>query len=120
MYRNLFEFYRSDEWETFRKIIIQERTREDGLIYDEETGKPILKRYDLILHHKIELTEENVHDATIALNPDNIEIVSFRTHNIIHDRIGYSTRSVFLVYGSRRRFFLSSSGICSMTRSLYL
>jgi hypothetical protein len=100
MYRNLFEFYRSDEWETFRKIIIQERTREDGLIYDEETGKPILKRYDLILHHKIELTEENVHDATIALNPDNIEVVSFRTHNIIHDRIGYSTRSVFLVYGS--------------------
>ena len=100
MYHNLYEFYRSEEWETFRKIIIAERTREDGLIYDEETSKPILKRYDLVLHHRIELTEENIRDATIALNPDNIEVVSFRTHNLIHNRVGYTTRCVYIVYGS--------------------
>lgn len=100
MFRNLYEFYRSDEWETFRKVIIQERTRADGMIYDEETGKPILKRYDLILHHKIELTEENVRDVSISLNPNNIEVVSFRTHNLIHNRLGYGVRNVFLVYGA--------------------
>lgn len=100
MYKNLYEFYRSEEWENFRKIIIAERTREDGFVYDEETGKPILKRYDLVLHHRIELTEENVRDVSIALNPDNIEIVSFKTHNLIHNRVGYTVRNVFLVYGS--------------------
>ena len=53
----LFTFYRSDEWQRFRDTIIAERTQEDGYIYDEVTVKPILKDYDLILHHKIELTE---------------------------------------------------------------
>lgn len=100
MFRNLYEFYRSDEWESFRKMIINQRTREDGFVYDEETGKPIVKKYDIILHHKIELTEENVRDVTISLNPDNIEIVSFRTHNLIHNRLGYGVRNVYVVYGA--------------------
>ena len=92
-------FYKSKEWEIFRQVIINERTKPDGLIYDEETGKPIVKPYDLILHHKEPLTEENVNDATIAFNPANIEVVSFKTHNRIHDRLGMGRREVFLVYG---------------------
>ena len=92
-------FYKSKEWETFRQVIIAERTRPDGYVYDEETGKPIIKPYDLILHHKEPLTEDNVNDATIAFNPDNIEVVSHRTHNRIHDRLGMARRQVFLVYG---------------------
>jgi len=100
MFNNLFEFYRSKEWQDFREIVIAERTQDDGHIYDEVTGKPILRAYDLILHHKIELTEENVHDFNISLNPDNIMIVSHRTHNYIHDKFGYSHRQVYLVYGA--------------------
>lgn len=100
MFNNLFEFYRSDEWKNFRDVVISERTKDDGFIYDEVTGKPITKAYDLILHHKIELTEENVKDYNISLNPDNIMIVSHKTHNIIHNKLGYSRRQVFLVYGS--------------------
>ena len=92
-------FYKSKEWEAFRQVIIAERTRPDGFIYDEETGKPILRPYDLILHHKIFLTEENVNDATVAFNPENIEVVSHRTHNRLHDRLGMARREVFLVYG---------------------
>lgn len=92
-------FYKSKEWEAFRRVVIAERTQPDGFIYDEETGKPILRPYDLILHHKIFLTEENVNDAEIALNPDNIEIVSHKTHNLLHDRLGMARREVFLVYG---------------------
>lgn len=100
MFNNLFEFYRSKEWADFRKVVIAERVQEDGFVHDEYTGKPIVKAYDIILHHKTELTEENVHDYTISLNPDNIMIVSHKTHNIIHNKLGYKVRGVFLVYGA--------------------
>ena len=44
-------FYRSDEWRRFRDIVIAERLTPDGLTIDEVTGKPILRAYDIILHH---------------------------------------------------------------------
>lgn len=100
MFRNLFEFYRSKEWEDFRKVVIAERIRDDGFVYDEYTNKPIVKAYDIILHHKIELTEENVHDYNVSLNPENIMVVSHKSHNIIHNKLGYAVRGVFLVYGA--------------------
>ena len=100
MFNTLGDFYRSKEWADFRQVIIAERTATDGFVYDEITGKPIVKAYDIILHHKIELTLENVNDASITLNPDNIQVVSFRTHNEIHNRFGRWTRHIYLVYGS--------------------
>lgn len=100
MFRNLFEFYRSNEWRQFREVILNDRLKDDGFIYDEYTGKPIIKAYDIILHHKIELTEENVHDYNISLNPDNIMVVSHKSHNLIHNKLGYSIRQVFIVYGA--------------------
>lgn len=100
MYKTLSDFYRSKEWIEFRAYLIAERRAADGFVYDEITGKPIIKAYDIILHHKIELTLENVNDANITLNPANILIVSFKTHNEIHARYGKWTRHVYLVYGS--------------------
>ena len=100
MYYTLSDFYRSKEWAEFRAYLIAERTAKDGFVYDEVTGKPIVKAYDIILHHKIELTLENVNDANITLNPANIQIVSFKTHNEIHNRFGKWTRHIYLVYGS--------------------
>ena len=100
MFNNLFEFYRSTEWENFRKVLIAERVGDDGFVRDEVTGKPIVKAYDIILHHKEELTEDNVHDYNISLNPDNIMIVSHKTHNIIHNKLGYSERKIYIVYGA--------------------
>ena len=35
----LSNFYRSDAWRKFREVIINERTRPDGFIYDEEWRK---------------------------------------------------------------------------------
>lgn len=99
-YYTLDAFYRSKEWADFRAYLIAERTAADGFVYDEITGKPIVKAYDIILHHKTELTLENVNDASITLNPENIQIVSFKTHNEIHNRFGSWTRHVYLVYGS--------------------
>lgn len=96
----LSDFYRSSEWQKFREVVISERMRPDGFVYDEETGKPIIRKYDIVLHHKIFLTEENVNDRTISLNPDNIEIVSHLTHNKLHDKLGYIRKEVYLIYGS--------------------
>ena len=100
----LESFYHSDEWANFRKIVISERLTEDGYTLDEVTGKPIVKNYDIILHHKEALTEENVNDRNISLNPENIMIVSHKTHNQIHERFsknfGYQKRQIYLVYGA--------------------
>ena len=94
------DFYNSDEWRKFRDVVIAERLNDKGETIDEITGKPIVKAYDIILHHVIELTEENVNDVNISLNPQNIQIVSHKTHNIIHNKLGYSRRQVFIVYGA--------------------
>lgn len=103
----LKNFYRSAEWESFRKVVINDSMSEDGFVYCARCGKPILKKYDLIVHHKQELTEANVNDAMIALNPANCECVHFKCHNAIHDRWqggnnGYKPKpkQVFIVYGS--------------------
>ena len=45
MFKDLFTFYRSDEWNKFRQAVIADRTQEDGLVYDEITGKPLKKAY---------------------------------------------------------------------------
>lgn len=97
----LFTFYRSDEWKKLLATLKQERTNADGFIICEHCGRPILKPYDLIGHHIEELTEENVNDYTISLNPENIAFVHHGCHNRIHDRFEKRTqRQVFIVYGA--------------------
>lgn len=97
-------FYRSKEWETLIKQIRIERANEDGFVICEMCGQPIVKAYDCIGHHKTHLTEDNVNDATISLNPDNIALVHHGCHNK-HHHTGRHTqraplrREVFLVYG---------------------
>lgn len=102
MFTTLSEFYTSDLWRKFRKNLILERiNKSDGLIYDEFSGKPILNTYDIVLHHIQPLTMQNVNDYTISLNPDNIQIVTHKSHNEIHKRFGYCTqRKVYYVYGA--------------------
>lgn len=99
-FNSLQSFYRSKEWEEFRKSFLAERLARDGEIIDEVTKKPIVNKYDVILHHKTHLNETNVFDYNISLNPDNIMVVSHRTHNNIHNRFGSYTRHTYIVYGS--------------------
>lgn len=108
MYRDTTSFYKSNEWETFRKIVINHRTHPDGFVYCEECGKPILRKYDMVLHHKKELDDLNVMDRNVSLNEDNIEILHFRCHNLRHNRFtsGHAPtykpvqKHVYIVYGS--------------------
>lgn len=96
----LGDFYRSREWYKLMQVIKAERLNADGELICEHCEKPIVKAYDCIGHHVIELTENNVDDVAIALNPDNIMLVHHRCHNKIHNKLGYSDRKIYLVYGS--------------------
>lgn len=104
-FKSLAQFYTSAEWRKFRQIVIAERINPtDGVLYDEVSGKPILKSHEIILHHKIELTMQNVNDRSISLNPANIMIVTPKSHNEIHNRFGGRLQSwqrkVYYVYGA--------------------
>lgn len=98
------DFYRQATWIKLRKALKHERVNAEGLLICEHCGKPILKDYDAILHHKIELTPQNVNDADIAYNPENLMFVHAKCHNEIHNRFGGRVktwqRKVYYVYGS--------------------
>ena len=96
----LHDFYRSREWENFTKLVRLDRLNTEGVNICEHCGKPIVKAYDCICHHIEELTEDNVNDAYIALNPANIMLVHHRCHNRIHRKLCIDERKVYLVYGS--------------------
>ena len=97
---DLFSFYRSKEWRSLLEVLKRERVNDKGQIICEYCGKPITRAYDIIGHHKMELTEENVNDFTVSLNPENVAFVHHRCHNYIHNKLGYSVREIFLVYGA--------------------
>lgn len=96
----LADFYRSKEWEKFRLIVILQRTNSAGEVICAHCGKPIVKQYDCIAHHKQELTELNYRDPLIALNPENIDLVHHKCHNEIHEKTGYKQPKVYIVWGS--------------------
>ena len=99
--KTLHDFYISSAWREFRKQLIFERTQSDGFVHDAMTDEPILQEYDIIAHHKTELTLMNMNDASIALNPDNILLVTHKTHNELHARFGYAQgKKVYIIYGS--------------------
>ena len=113
MYNSLSQFYNSKEWRALRQSIIAERTRDDGFVYDEYNGEKILKSYDIVAHHDKQITLENVNDFSISLNPENVKLVSQKSHNEIHGRFGYEGgRKVYYVYGS------PCSGKTSFVRSV--
>lgn len=97
---SLYNFYRSKEWENLLKVLRNERIDSAGNIICSHCCKPIVKAYDCIGHHVIELTEENYTDYNISLNPDNIKLVHHKCHNIIHNKLYSHNRQVFIVYGS--------------------
>lgn len=96
----LSTFYKSKQWEGLVNRLKLERLNDEGQLICEHCGKPITRKYDCIGHHKIELTEDNVNDYQISLNPDNIMLIHFKCHNMIHQRFEGFVQRVYLVYGS--------------------
>ena len=103
-YTSRHEFYRSSEWSKFRQAYIGERLARDGELICDMCGQPIIKAYDAILHHVEELDDVNVFDATVTLNPENIQLLDHRCHNKAHDRWqggNYApVKKVMVVWGS--------------------
>ena len=97
---NLNTFYSCKEWVGLLQLIKMERVNEDGQIICWHCGKPITDKYDCIGHHTIFLTEDNVNNVDISLNPKLIQLVHHRCHNKIHNKLGYVKKEIFLVYGS--------------------
>lgn len=96
----LSTFYRTGEWINLREVLRHERQNIYGENLCEYCGKPIIHKYDCIGHHKIALTESNVNDMNISLNPDNIALVHHVCHNKIHNKLGNTPKQIYLVWGS--------------------
>lgn len=89
----LHAFYLSKEWKEFRLLLINERGP-----YCQRCFQPVPNTRELIGHHEIELTVDNVHDYMISLNPAHVKLICHGCHNQLHHRFG-SKRYVYLVYG---------------------
>lgn len=102
MFTSLSQFYSSQEWRQLRQLLIVERTnKDDGILYCQHSGKPLLNSFDIVAHHIKPLTLQNVNDYAISLNPENILLVSQQAHNEIHARFGYChQRKVYIVHGA--------------------
>lgn len=113
-YKSTYDFYRSEDWSQCKTQVLFQRTKADGVVYCEHCGKPIIKGFNpsannnkgaIVFHHKIYLNNFNVNDASISINPDNIQIVHWSCHNEIHQRFGFSgsnniaEKKVYLVTG---------------------
>lgn len=97
----LKDFYHTRKWKEFARLIKLERTNENGEVICDYCGRPIANPYDCIAHHcNTFLTEENVNNPEIAFNAENIQLVHHRCHNLIHEKLGYKRREVYLIYGS--------------------
>ena len=88
MFNKAVEFYNGKAWKLVKRQAIDRATGPDGFVYDEISGEKIVKKGDIIVHHVVELTDENVDDFSVSLNLDNLRVVSFDHHNQIHNRFG--------------------------------
>ena len=94
MLDKLHAFYTSKAW---RDLSFKLKIERGGKC--ERTGETFADMSQLIGHHKNPLTEDNLSDPIIALNPDNIEIISIKEHNKEHRRFG-NKQHVYIVWGS--------------------
>ena len=96
----LDNFYQSKTWIRLYTALRLERTNEDGNLICWHCGRPIINKYDAIAHHTVFLTDDNVNDFSISLNPELIRFVHHRCHNKIHNKLGYTKQEIYLVFGS--------------------
>jgi 5-methylcytosine-specific restriction protein A len=73
------KFYNSKIWKQTRESYI---SKVHGLCERCQRDGKITPGY--ILHHKIELTRDNINDVMVTLNQDNLEYVCLVCHNKEH------------------------------------
>lgn len=111
-YETLTQFYNGEDWRFCKAQVAQERLKEGGL-YCEHCGGVIVKSFNpnaknnkgaIVYHHKTHLTADNVNDAYISINPENIAVLHWQCHNEVHGRFNGTAvaieRKVYLVTGA--------------------
>lgn len=115
-YSTLASFYASDAWADCKAQTLQERLR-GGAVYCEHCGKVILRDFKprernnagaMVFHHKRPLlTIADANNAAISINPQNIAILHWQCHNIVHSRFsGQNTKP-------EQKVYLITGGPCS-------
>lgn len=89
----LHQFYTSKVW---RDLAYSLKIQAYGKC--QRCGKQVLDFKYLIAHHKENITEENINNIKISLDPNNIEIICHDCHNKEHRRFG-NKQGVYIVYG---------------------
>lgn len=93
-YNNLRDFYTGEDWAQCKAQVLNERMR-GGEVRCEYCGEIILKSFNpskknnagaMVFHHVIPLSKTNVNDASISINPANIQILHWNCHNKVHNR----------------------------------
>lgn len=114
-YENTTQFYKSADWESCKAQVTQERLK-DGVLYCEHCGKPILKNFNpnkrnnrnaVVYHHIKHLTNFNVNDASISINPNNIMVLHWQCHNEVHERFNGVAQKI------ERKVYLITGASCS-------
>lgn len=78
-------FYLSEEWKNTRAAYL---ISQDYIC--ERCGEPAK-----IVHHKKYITRENIHDANITLNQENLEALCQDCHNKEHHKCRAASRYLF-------------------------
>lgn len=71
------KFYKSKEWQKLRKLAL---IRDNYMCFCGQPAK--------IVHHKVEITQENIYKSDVVLNLDNLISVCKKCHEEIHYGIG--------------------------------
>jgi predicted kinase len=98
------------------KAQVTNERMKDGALYCEHCGKLILKSFNpnennnkgaIVYHHIKYLTNQNVNDASISINPKNIAILHWGCHNEVHGRFNGVSVSV------ERKVYIITGAACS-------
>ena len=88
-------FRSSRRWRDFAHLLKVERGFRCA-----RSGRVYAGAAELVAHHTVELTEDNVDDPGISLNPALIEVISADEHNKEHRRFGYGGHEAYIIFGS--------------------
>ena len=75
------KFYKSSAWRDCRNAYAAHR----GFLCEGCLRRNVLS-YGENVHHKIELTPENVDDPSVSLNWNNLELLCRQCHAEVHDK----------------------------------
>lgn len=83
-------FYKGKQWQECRRGFIAYRISIDGGMCQRCCDKP-----GYIIHHKIELTPQNITDPDVALNWENLQYLCKACHDATHDVFQNKSRVTF-------------------------